>query len=156
MLHWELHAPHCHPQLLTQVVQASEQAFEHNAVHDALVQLMRQLASHAPAESIPHMDLQPLPIQLELQSCWQVELHPPLVEHPLHDIMSAPPLHEPSHDVSHPVHPFLHPLAQPDPQLVEHTKVQLSAHMSLHACQHVCVHWPSHTPWHIPMQFIVH
>ena len=64
----ELHIPHCKSHPLTQVVHADEHAFSHLDVHEELVQLIRQLFTHAPAESVPHMDLHPWFKQLEAQS----------------------------------------------------------------------------------------
>ena len=69
MEQFDVHAPHWNPQVLMQEVQYEEHASEHREVQDDAIQFNLQLASQAPADSIPQIDLQPQPIQFLLQSC---------------------------------------------------------------------------------------
>lgn len=68
-LHIPEQAPQENPQVLEHDVQKDEHASEHFDVHEVPIQLNRQFASHAPADSVPQMERQAIPTQFLLHPC---------------------------------------------------------------------------------------
>ena len=123
------------------------------AVQDAFIQDKRQLASHAPADSVPQILLHPIPTQFLLQPCIQFIVQP-LSEQYVCNALAIPE-QVPVQDVHRFTQYAVQPDWQPDPQDVEHVLMQLSKQEDWHPWKQEDIQFPTHVPLQIPIQFAV-